>query len=269
VKSFDEVTERAKQLGPKTVAVSGQPGEEFTTALAAARREGYIDKVLICREATEAVRAVRTDAADILLKGTVDTKTFITAVLDKDNGLRTGRLISHVAVVEAFGRFILITDAGICLHPNLEQKAEIIRNSIPVAHALGIKVPKVAVLAAVEKVNPKMPETVDAQKLSAMNIPGCVVQGPLAVDNAISPEAAARKGIDGPVAGHADVLICPNVLAGNIFAKGIMYFSDRRWGGIVAGTSHPVAFLSRADSAQMRLDTIALGVVLGEELHHA
>ena len=110
--------------------------------------------------------------------------------------------------------------------------------------------PKVAVLAAVEKENSKMPETIDAAALTKMDLPGCRVQGPLALDNAVSPEAAAIKGIDGPVAGHADILLVPSVLAGNILSKGILYFSGCRFGGIVAGTTHPVMFLSRADTAK-------------------
>ena len=196
------------------------------------------------------------------MKGSVDTATFMRAVLDRENGLRTGQLISHIIVMEARGRLFLVTDSGICPNPTLEEKVKIILNAIPIAKALGIDLPKVAVLAATEKENPKMPETVDAVALSKMNLPGCLVQGPLAVDNAVSADAARAKGISGPVAGQADILLVPSVLVGNIFAKGIMYFTNCRFAGCAAGTSRPVAFLSRSDNAQTKFNTIALGVLL-------
>ena len=185
-------------------------------------------------------------------------------MLDKESGLGTGQLISHVIVMEALGRLWLITDSGICPNPTLEEKARIILNAVPIARALGIDHPKVAVLAAIEKENPRMPETVDAVALSKMDLPGCVVQGPLAVDNAVSEEAARTKGISGPVAGRADILLVPSVVCGNIMVKGIMYFSTNRFGGCVAGTSRPVAFLSRSDTAQTKLHTIALVVMLSQ-----
>ncbi len=186
------------------------------------------------------------------------------AVLDRETGLRSGKLLTHVAVVEVSGRILLITDGGIVLNPTLDEKVEIIANAIPIANRLGFAEPKVAVLAAVEKENPKMPETVDAAALSRMDLPGCIVQGPLAVDNAVSQAAADAKGIEGPVAGRADILLVPSVLVGNIFAKGIMYFADSRFGGVVAGTSKPVVLLSRSDTAETKLNTIALGVFLSE-----
>ncbi|MCP4376732.1 MAG: phosphate butyryltransferase, partial [bacterium] len=140
----------------------------------------------------------------------------------------------------------------------------ILKNALPVAHRLGFECPKVAVLAMTETVNPKMPETLDADALSKMDIQGCMVQGPLALDLAVSKHAAEAKGITGPVAGQADILLVPSVLVGNIFCKGIMYFAESRFGGIVAGTTHPVAFLSRSDETDAKLNTIALGVLLGK-----
>jgi phosphate butyryltransferase len=217
------------------------------------------------RERASAVRTVRDGRMQVLMKGSVDTKAFMGAILDRDEGLRCGRLISHVAVVEAGGRLILITDGGICLEPTLEDKIDILRNVAPVARSLGMDPAQVAVLAAVEKVDPKMPETLDAQKLAAMGIPGLVIRGPLAVDGAVSDTAARAKGLSGPVVGKADVLLVPSVLVGNIFAKGIMYFADCRFGGVVAGTSHPVCFLSRADTADTKLNTMALGVLMCRE----
>ena len=232
-------------------------------ALDQARAEG-IATATVFDNAMDAAAAVRNGDADALMKGTIDSSTFLHAVLDRHRGLRSGSLVSHVAVIEAFGRLLLLTDGGIVLNPTLDEKSKIIINSVPIANGLGIEMPKVAVLAAVEKVNSKMPETIDALALSQMDLPGCVVQGPLAMDNAVSPQAAAAKGITGPVAGLADVLLVPSVLAGNILAKGIMYFGGCPFGGVVAGTSRPVMFLSRSDTAQTKLNTIALGVLLSQ-----
>jgi phosphate butyryltransferase len=261
MKSFDEIIERAKSLGPKRLAVAGEPGEEFKQALKKAEADGlaYAD---IKDTASHAVANVTSGVADILIKGGVDTPSFMRAVLDRERGLRSGKLLSHVTVVEGLGRLFLITDGGICMNPTKDEKVSIIENALPIANAIGIAVPKVALLAAVEKVNPKMPETVDAAEIAAQGVDGCLVQGPLAVDNAVDPRAAQAKGIDGPVAGHADILVVPSVLVGNIFAKGIMYFAASRFGGLVAGASKPVVFLSRSDTAETKYNTIALGILL-------
>lgn len=261
MKGFDDILAAARRGGPRTVAVAGEPGDELGEAAGLAHQQG----IATCRPyptALAAAAAVRRGEADLLIKGMVDTKDFMAAVLDKEHGLRSGRLVSHVAVIEIRGRLRLVTDSGICISPTLEDKAEIIRNALPLAHRLGMQPARVAVLAAIEKVNPKMPETVDAAELAKLAIPGCVIQGPLAVDNAVSAEAARVKGVTGPVAGQADILVVPSVLAGNMFCKGLMYFADCRFGGIVAGTAKPVAFLSRADTAEAKLNTIALGVMM-------
>jgi phosphate butyryltransferase len=244
--------------------VAGEPDEELSRAIAEARRLGLAECTAF-PDAPSAVRAVRDGRMQVLMKGSVDTRAFMRAVLDRDEGLRSGRLISHIAVAEVGGRLILITDGGICLRPTLEDKIDILENAVPVARLLGMDPARVAVLAAVEEVDPRMPETLDAQKLAAMEIPGLVIRGPLAVDAAVSGKAARAKGLSGPVVGRADVLLVPSVLAGNIFAKGIMYFADCRFGGVVAGTSHPVCFLSRAGTADTRLNTMALGVLMCRE----
>lgn len=261
--SFSEIISAAQKIGPKKLAIAGKPNDELEHALAEAV-EMRLATPVIFDTAPQAVAAVKSGQADALMKGSVDTPDFMRALLDKENGLRSGQLISHVIVMEAHGRLMLVTDSGICMAPTLEEKARIIANALPIARRLGIEKPKVAILAAIEKENPKMPETVDAVALSKMDIPGCVVQGPLAVDNAVSIEAARTKGISGPVAGRADILVVPSVVCGNIFVKGIMYFSDCRFGGIVAGTSRPVAFLSRSDTARTKLHTIALDVLLSQ-----
>jgi phosphate butyryltransferase len=268
MKSFDEIIAAARKIGPKRLAVAGPADGELQDALDLAAKEG-LARGAIFDTAPAAVAAVKNGDADVLMKGNIDTQAFMQAILDRDRGLRGGTLLSHIAVVEVLSRLFLITDGGIVLNPTLEEKAQIILNAVPIANALGIETPKVAVLAAVEKENPKMPETADAAALARMNLPGCLVQGPLAVDNAVSPEAAAAKGVSGPVAGHADILLVPSVLVGNIFAKGIMYFAACRFGGVVAGTTQPVIFLSRADKMRTKLDTMALGVLLSEIHTHA
>lgn len=261
MKTFAEIISTARTKGPKKLAVAGPPNAELAEAVARGQRE-QIAQAVVFDDALSAALAVRDGDCDVLMKGSVDTKSFMQAVLAKESDLRTGSLISHVVVIEAWRRLVLLTDGGICIDPTLAEKAEIIRNAIPLANALGIDQPKVAALAAVEKVNPAMPETLDADALAKMNIPGCVVQGPLGLDNAISPRAARTKGISGPVAGIADILLMPNVVCGNICAKSIMYFSDCRTGGVVAGTCRPVTFASRSDTAETKFHTLALGVMM-------
>ncbi len=260
MKSFADIVAAAKAKGPKTLAVAGEPNVELAEAIARAEAEG-IAVARVFDDAPSAALAVREGKCDVLIKGTVDTPGFMKAVLDKEQGLRSGKLLSHVLIIEAFGRLIGMTDSGINIAPTVEQKAELIRNALPVLNALGIDKPKVAVLAAVEKVNPKMPATMDADELAKMEIPGCEIQGPLAMDLAISPNAVEIKGLQGAVAGQADLLVMPDLAAGNIAAKTIMYFSDCKTGGVVAGTMHPVAFTSRSDTADIRFHTLVLGVL--------
>lgn len=258
---FADILEKARAGDTRRVAISGSPDAALQVALKQAQETGVAESVIF-PEVRDAVAAVRSGDAHILMKGGIATAAFMKAIIDKENGLRAGELISHLAVIEVQEKMLLVTDSGICLNPSLPEKVEIIKNALPVARVLEFTHSRVAVLAAVEKVNPKMPETVEAAALSEMNIPGCVIQGPLAVDNAISPEAAKAKGIDGEVAGRANILLVPSVLAGNMFCKGIMYFSPCQFGGIVAGTTHPVCFLSRADSTETKLNTLALGVLM-------
>ena len=264
MKSFDEIMDRAAERGPRLLAVAGQVGPELEDALDQAA-SADLARCEPFEDSAAAVAAVHSGAAHALLKGNVKTSDFMRAILDKDNGLRSGKLISHVAVVEAFGRLILITDGGVCLNPTLDEKVEIIKNALLVAGKLCLAHPKVAVLAATEVVSTRMPETVDAEALAAMNIPGCAVQGPMAVDSAVDEHAARIKGVGGPVAGRADILLVPSVLVGNVFAKGIMYFAQSRFGGILSGTARPVAMLSRSDTVQTHLNTIALAVLASQE----
>ncbi len=218
--------------------------------------------------ARRAMRLVVEGRAHVAMKGKVDSATFLRAALDKELGLRGGGLLSHVAVfqVAALGRLLLISDAGVVVAPTLEQKADIIRNAVYVAHKLGIEQPKVAVLASNEVVNPKMPANIEAAALSKMadrgQITGALVDGPLALDNAISPQAAQIKGIASPVAGYADILIPPDIEAGNLMAKAIIYFGGCHMAGVVVGAQVPLILPSRSDPPEAKLDSLALGVVM-------
>ncbi|NLG48840.1 MAG: bifunctional enoyl-CoA hydratase/phosphate acetyltransferase [Chloroflexi bacterium] len=209
----------------------------------------------------------RQGEADVVVKGTLDTPTFLRAALDRDTGLRAGRLFTHVAVCEipGFDRLLLISDGGVVVAPDIYQKIEIVQNSIEVAHRLGIDTPRVAILAASEFVSPKIPSTVDAANLSKMaergQIRGALVDGPLALDNAISQEAAQVKGINGPVAGRADILIVPDIEAGNMLTKGLTYFAHAEMAGIVVGGTAPMVVASRSDSHKTKLVSLALGVL--------
>ncbi len=216
-----------------------------------------------------AVLAIRRQEADILLKGKVHTSTFLRCVLHREEGLRTERLLSDVFVFEdarrAGNQFVMITDGGITPTPTLEQKVEILQNAVQVAHQLGNPNPKVAVLSAVETVTPAIPSTIDAALIAKMNergqISGCVVEGPLALDNAISPHAAKTKGLASAVAGNAEILVCPNIESANLLAKGTTYFAGFRLAHVIVGAAAPVLIPSRADSADAKLLSIALGVL--------
>ncbi|MGG1573704.1 phosphate butyryltransferase [Fictibacillus sp. NRS-1165] len=222
--------------------------------------------------AMEAVKAVSGGQADILMKGHIPTADLLKAVLHKENGLRTGKVLSHVAAFEVpgFDRLIFLTDSGMNIVPDLQQKAQIIENAVQVARGIGVAMPKVAVLAAVESVNPNMQATLDASALAMMNrrgqIKGCIVDGPLALDNAISVKAAEHKGISGEVAGQADVLVVPAIETGNALYKSLIYFANAKVGAVVAGARAPIVLTSRADTAESKLYSIALAVYSLEKI---
>ncbi|MBO8176729.1 MAG: phosphate butyryltransferase [Bacillus sp. (in: Bacteria)] len=218
-------------------------------------------------EAAElAVKAVRNNEANALMKGHVPTAVILKAVLNKEWGLRTGNVLSHVAVFEVPGydRFTIVTDAAMNIAPDLEQKAQIANNAVNIARAIGIDTPKVAPIAAVEVVNPAMQATLDAAALTQMNkrgqIPNCIIDGPLALDNAVSVEAAEHKGIKSDVAGHADILLVPNIETGNALYKSLIYFAKAKVGAVIAGAKAPIVLTSRADSAESKLYSLALAI---------
>ncbi len=218
--------------------------------------------------AAAAVARVRAGQARLLLKGQVSTPELLRAVLDDSHGLRTGRVICQVVLMEIVrdDRRFLLADTGICPRPDLEQKADILQSAVAVARALGEPTPRVAVLAASEKPTSHLPDTLDAAELEGRSREGawsgCLVQGPLSFDLAYTAKAGERKGLAGPVTGAADVLLFPDLTSANLTVKAIMYTADCRFGGVLCGATCPVAFMSRADDAPTRLRSLALALRL-------
>ena len=216
--------------------------------------------------AESAVQAVSNKQANVLMKGNIPSNIFLKAVLNKEYGLRTGNVLSHTAFFEVpgYSQLLLITDAAMNIAPNLEQKVQIIKNTVALAKSVGIEMPKVAVIAAVEAVNPDMQATLDAAALTVMNrrgqISGCIVDGPLGLDNAISELAAEHKGIISDVAGKADILLVPTIEVGNVLYKSLIYFAKAKVGAVLAGASAPIVLTSRADSAESKLYSLALAL---------
>ena len=221
------------------------------------------DDIEACRMA---VNLVRQGKASVLMKGATDTKNLLAAVVDRDSGLRKSDTLSHVAVFELHGRLVAVADGGMVPYPTLEQKKVIIENTVSVLRALGISCPRVGVLTCVEKVNPKMPETQDAERLQQMNREGliadCIVAGPISYDCAMDADIAAIKKYESPVAGQADALIVPNIHAGNILGKALTVSAGARMAGIVVGAACPVVLASRGATAEEKLLSILLAAVV-------
>lgn len=298
MKSFQQVLEKVKNNEMKKIAVAAAQDEPVLEAIRDAKACGLADAILVgdkekieaiadkihfdltgieivnepdgTKAALKAVELVSSGKADMLMKGLLETSTILRAVLNKEVGLRTGKLMSHVAVFEVPGydRLLFVTDAAFNMYPDLKAKIDILNNAVSVAKAVGIETPKVAPICAVEVVNPDMPATVDAAILTQMNnrgqIKGCIVDGPLATDNALSEEAAKHKKISGPVAGKADILLLPNIEAGNVMYKTLSYTTNSKNGGILVGTSAPVVLTSRADSPETKMHSIALAALVAE-----
>ena len=298
-KSFKALLDLAKERGPKVVAVAVAQDKEVLSAVKKANDLGIATPILVgnediiqsiskeigfelaniqiiheedgamaCRIATELVSSGK---AQVLMKGLIDTGVIMKQVLDADIGLRTGNVISHVAVfdVPTYHKIFFVTDAAMNIAPDLQQKKEIIENAVVLAKALDIETPKVAVLAAMEKVSPKMEATVHAKELADMNkrgeISGCIVDGPLALDNAISKESSALKGIVSEVAGDADILIAPFIEAGNVLYKALSFLANAKSAGLIVGTKAPIVLTSRADNEESKLNSIALAVLMASK----
>jgi len=227
------------------------------------------DPIKACEES---VRLVSMNKADILMKGIVDTAIILRAALDKEYGLRTPNRISHVTVMEIpnYHKLLLMSDGAMNIDPDVNIKQEIIENGVGIAHAIGIKMPNVGCIAAIEKVNPKMQATLDAQELIQRNqndrIKGCVVGGPFALDNAINKEAAIHKGITDPMAGEVDFLLMPQIESGNVFYKSMMFLANAKSASVIAGAKKPIVVTSRADSKETKFYSIALAALVSD--HH-
>lgn len=295
MRNIDDIIKFAKKRGPKTISIACCQDKEVLIAVENARKENIVNAILVgdiektkeiaqelninldnyelidikdlSEACLKAVELVSSGKAHMVMKGLVDTSIILKAVLDKEIGLRTGNVLSHVAVfdIEGYDRLFFVTDAAMNLAPDVNAKKQIIENACEVVRALDIEVPKVALICAKEKVNPKMKDTVEAKELEDMylrgEIKGCIVGGPFALDNAVSEEAAKHKGIDHPVAGKADVLVVPDIEAGNVLYKSITYFAKCENAGLIVGAKAPIILTSRADSDKTKLNSIALGVL--------
>jgi len=295
IRTFDEMVADVKKNPTKVVAVAYAHDPDVLEALQTAQREDIARGVLVGpkaqiekaaasvkvslapfeivdiadeKEATKAaVNLVREGQADVLMKGLCSTSTILGAVLDKQTGLRESKLLSHVAAfqVPAYHKLIIVSDVAMNIAPTLEDKVAITENAVAVAHRLGIETPKVAIIAAVEKVNPEsMPCTADAAILTQMGARGqikkAIIDGPLAVDNAFSKKACEIKGIVTPVGGDADIAITPDIEAGNVFYKVMGYLAMAKTAGIIVGARKPIVLTSRADSDETKFLSIVFAM---------
>lgn len=301
-KGFDSIISKISECEIKTVAVAVAQDSAVLEAVQAAKERNIANAILVGDEekikeiaasinmdlsgfeiihepdmiqaSLTAVKLAHDGKADMYMKGLVDTKNFLKSVLDKEVGLRTGKPLSHVAVFDIPGldHLLYLTDVAFMTYPTLEDKVNIINNTVPVAKACGVDCPKVAPLAAVEVVNPKMPATVEALELTKMNEEGqitdCIVDGPLSLDLAIDPEAAKHKGATNrKIQGDADILLFPDIHAGNLVYKALVHtVPGVKNGCILTGTKVPVILTSRSDTFETKVNSIALAAVVAEEM---
>ena len=302
-KTFDEILGKVTNFPAKTVAVACAQDTPVLEAVKAAKEKGIANSILVGDEekireiageigmdltdieiidekdvmqsALTAVKLVHEGKADIYMKGLIDSKSFLKGLLDKEVGLRNPDVntLSHVCVFEipGYDHLFFLTDVAFLPYPTLEQKVDIINNTVKVCNACGIENPKVAPLATVEVVNPKMPCTVEAGELTKMNeeglITGCIVDGPLSMDLAIEPEAAKHKGATGrKIQGDADVLLFPDIHAGNLVYKTLVHTTQCKNGCILTGTIAPAILTSRSDTMEVKLNSIALAAVVAEAM---
>ena len=300
-KTFADLIARVNDCGMKTVSVAVAQDSAVLEAVVAAKERKIANAILVGDEkkireiadslkmdlsgfeiinvedmteaAHTAVNLVHECRADMYMKGLIDTKGFLKSVLDKEVGLRTGKPLSHVCVfeVEGIDRLLFLTDVAFIPYPTLEDKVHIINNTLEITKACGIENPKIAPLAAVEVINPKMPATVEAGELTRLNkegeITGCIVDGPLSLDLAIDPEAAKHKGAtDRAIQGDADILLFPDIHAGNLVYKCLVHTAKVVNGNILTGTKAPVILTSRSDDFETKVNSIALGAVVAEAM---
>ena len=298
-KTFEDLVAKVSQFDMKKVSVAVAQDSAVLEAVRAAKDRNIADAILVgdrdkieavakeekvdisdfeivdikddIEASLAAVKLVRDGVADMYMKGIINTKDFLKSVLNKEVGLRTGNALSHVCVFDIKGidHLLFLTDVAFIPYPSLEDKVNIINNTLPVVKACGIDNPKVAPLAAVEVVNPKMPVTVEAAELTQMNkdgkITGCIVDGPLSLDLAIDADAAKHKAAtDRAIQGDADILLFPDIHAGNLVYKALVHTADAVNGNILTGTKAPVILTSRSDTFEVKVNSLVLGAVVAE-----
>ncbi len=298
IKSMQELVLKAQKLETKRLVVAVANDEPVLEAVIMAKDENLIHPILVgdahlIKETFKtigyshqgfdiidvsdpflacetAVKLVSSGQADILMKGYVDTAVILRAALDREYGLRTPNRLSHASLMEipTYHKLLMMSDGAMNIDPDVDIKQEIIENGIEILHAIGIETPQVGCIAAIEKVNPKMQATLDAQELILRNqhqqLKNCVVGGPFALDNAINKEAAHHKGINDPMAGDVDFILMPQIESGNVFYKSMMFLAKAKSASVIAGAKRPIVLTSRADTKESKFYSIALAVMVAE-----
>lgn len=292
-KSFDDLIKKVQNIdSKKKVAVVSAQDEHTLEAVFKAKKDNIVEPILIGNKkkiieilsrlhesvleesiinvesdseaAEKAVELINENKADFIMKGKIQTADLLRAVVNKENGLRTGKVMSHIVIHEipTYHKLLAVTDGGMMMYPNLDEKKQILENAVSTFLALGYENPKVAVLAAVETVNPKMQESVDADMLKKMNIKGeiknCIVEGPISYDLTMSKESASIKGFVSPVTGEADIIVVPNITVGNILGKSLVYSAGAKMAGFIVGAKVPIVLTSRGSTSEEKYLSLAL-----------
>ncbi|MBP2649205.1 MAG: phosphate butyryltransferase [Firmicutes bacterium] len=292
IKNFDVLTEKLKTGAKKRVVLIGAEDTHSLEAVMLAQKENLVQPILVGNKATivkyldelsfsaknvlivdsadveesikQAAKLINAGEADFIMKGKLETSTLMRGILQRDNNLRTDRIMSHLAFMDVptYHKVFAITDVALNPYPNLDQKRQMIENAVITLKNMGINQPKVAVMSSAEEINPKVPESVDANELKMMQQSGvikdCIIEGPISYDLAISKEAADLKGYISPVAGDVDLMVVPNITAGNLLAKGLTYSGGARTAGFVVGAKVPILLLSRSASTEDKF----MGIVI-------
>lgn len=296
INNFSDLIKKVKQIEKCKVCVAAAEDEEVLKAVKMAVDMGFVEPILVGNKeriekiakdigfkgyemvnsnnpedaALESVKIVKSGSAQVLMKGLLNTSIYMRAVLNKEYGLRTGRLLSLLAAYEIpeYHKLLYCTDSGVNVSPNLEQKKDILVNSLMALKGLGLENPKVAVLTANEMVDPKISSTVDAKALVDMvengEISKCIIEGPIAFDVAFDVHAAEHKGINSKVTGDVDLLVFPNMETGNALGKSWLHFNKAKWAGIILGASNPIILGSRSDTAEIKVNSIALACLASQ-----
>ena len=292
-KSFDDLIKKVQNLdSEKKVAVVSAQDEHTLEAVFKAKKDNIVEPILIGNKkkiieilsrlhesvleesiinvesdseaAEKAVELINENKADFIMKGKIQTADLLRAVVNKENGLRTGKVMSHIVIHEipTYHKLLAVTDGGMMMYPSLDEKKQILENAVSTFLALGYEKPKVAVLAAVETVNPKMQESVDADMLKKLNIKGeiknCIVEGPISYDLTMSKESASIKGFVSPVTGEADIIVVPNITVGNVLGKSLVYSAGAKMAGFIVGAKVPIVLTSRGSTSEEKYLSLAL-----------